>query len=282
MTNFESSIIDVIKKRSSWRSYSPVEIEQDKKAKLVEYIDCAGESPFDLKAHFSMFKAAAPQKGKVKGTYGVIAGAHEFIGGYVEKGERSFEAYGYVLEHIILFATSLDLGTCWLGGTFDRSSFAEKVGLQKGFILPAVTPVGVCLDKRKMTDKIFRLVAGSKNRKSWDELYFKNDFNTPISKEETGQFETPIEMVRIGPSASNKQPCRIIMKDGSFHFFLQRTKNYGKIFGLSEIQRIDMGIAMCHFELTARQLNLDGKWEIKEPDCGTLPELTSYLISWIV
>jgi nitroreductase len=282
MTDFESSIIDVIKKRSSWRSYSPVEIEEDKKAKLLEYIDCVGESPFDHKASFSMFKAAAPQKGKVKGTYGVIAGAHEFIGGSVEKGKSSFETYGYLFEHIILFATSLGLGTCWMGGTFDRSSFAKKVGLEKGFILPAVSPVGVCLDKRNRTDTIIRFMAGSKKRKPWDKLFYKNDFNTPLSESEAGEFKTPVEMVRVGPSASNKQPWRIIMKDGSFHFFLQRTKDYGKMVGISELQRVDMGIAMCHFELTANELGLPGEWEFDEPDCGELPELTSYLISWKV
>jgi len=60
-------------------------------------------------------------------------------------------------------------------------------------------------------------------------------------------------MVRIAPSASNKQPWRIVKIEGAWHFFLERTKGYGdgiifKLLKLADIQRLDMGIAMCHFE----------------------------------
>lgn len=47
------------------------------------------------------------------------------------------------------------------------------------------------------------------------------------------------------------------------------------------MQRLDMGIAMCHFELTARELGLSGKWlnmalGIVKPD-----DLTEYIVSWV-
>jgi hypothetical protein len=41
-----------------------------------------------------------------------------------------------------------------------------------------------------------------------------------------------------------------------------------------------MGIAMCHFELTARALGLNGRWIIKDPLIET-PENTEYTVSWI-
>ena len=69
--------------------------------------------------------------------------------------------------------------------------------------------------------------------------------------------------VRQGPSASNKQPWRILKSADRFHLYLQRTRGYRNVFTrmaqVDDMQRIDMGIAMCHFELTARELGLSGK-----------------------
>jgi hypothetical protein len=41
-----------------------------------------------------------------------------------------------------------------------------------------------------------------------------------------------------------------------------------------------MGIAMCHFELAAQELGLQGSWFIDEPKL-MVPEGTEYTVSWI-
>ena len=48
------------------------------------------------------------------------------------------EDFGYLMERVILYATALGLGTCWLGGTLTKSSFAEKIDLRAGemFVVP--------------------------------------------------------------------------------------------------------------------------------------------------
>jgi hypothetical protein len=46
-----------------------------------------------------------------------------------------------------------------------------------------------------------------------------------------------------------------------------------------KLQNIDMGIAMCHFELTAQEFGLKGKWEIIDPqisDAGL-----NYIFTWV-
>ena len=69
--------------------------------------------------------------------------------------------------------------------------------------------------------------------------------------------------VRLGPSASNKQPWRIIKDENVYHFFLCRTKGYGV--SSYDMQKNDIGIAKCHFELSANELGLKGSWvEIKD------------------
>ncbi|MCD8501479.1 MAG: hypothetical protein LRY71_07120 [Bacillaceae bacterium] len=62
-------------------------------------------------------------------------------------------------------------------------------------------------------DKTLRYVTKADNKKAWEELFFNENFNQSLSKVDAGQLATPIEMVRLGPSASNKQPWRIVLSN---------------------------------------------------------------------
>jgi hypothetical protein len=93
-------------------------------------------------------------------------------------------------------------------------------------------------------------------------------------------------MVRIGPSASNKQPWRIIKDGNRIHFYLQRTPGYResllmRLITVADLQRIDMGIAMNHFEMTSLELGLKGHWEMSQPEIKIPDELTEYTASWV-
>jgi hypothetical protein len=50
---------------------------------------------------------------------------------------------------------------------------------------------------------------------------------------------------------------------------------------LDDLQRVDIGIGMSHFALTAQELGLQGQWKISEPDIKKPRVLTQYIISWI-
>ncbi len=205
--------------------------------------------------------------------------------GAVGPSSKSLEDYGYMLESAILFVTDMKLGTCWLGGSFTRSSFARKISATVEGLVPAVASVGYILKKEQSGVTIRQLVGGH-NRKPWENLFFREKFGVPLSPDDAGPFAGLLEMVRIAPSASNKQPWRIIKDRDSWHFYMQRTRGYGKSFtfrllNIADLQRVDMGIAMCHFEFTARELGLKGRWEIKEPKIEKPNALCEYTISWI-
>jgi hypothetical protein len=111
-------------------------------------------------------------------------------------------------------------------------------------------------------------------------LFFDGDMNKPLSKDLAGEYATPLECVRLGPSASNNQPWRIVYnkQQGIFHLYLKRTWGYDKFNGRVDLQRIDMGIAMCHFELGARETGLSGTWEVANTnlDIGN----AEYIVTW--
>lgn len=49
---------------------------------------------------------------------------------------------------------------------------------------------------------------------------------------------------------------------------------------MADLQRVDMGISLCHFELTVRDVGHEGEWVVAEPDVGRLPQLAEYVVSW--
>lgn len=276
----DGSISDIIKIRTSVRTYKSEPITKETEEKIKNfYTNLKG--PFNAKVRFELISSnEMSQDSNVKlGTYGVIKGTSIFIATAVEKADKNMEELGYELEMLILYCTSLGIGTCWLGGTFKKGEFAKAIDLKEDELLPIVTPVGYASESRSVVDSLFRLVSGSKNRKSWSELFYHGSFDKSLSKEEAGEYSTALEMVRLAPSASNKQPWRIIKDNYGFHFYLHRAKGYGAALGY-DIQKIDMGIAMCHFELTAKESMLKGEWQFDKSLSINSDNNEEYIISW--
>lgn len=261
----------VIRARISRRNYDGRPLSVEDRAALETYIQGETGNPFDLRVRLLIVDPTDMEQ-RV-GTYGMIRGAKTYLCGAVEKAEKALVTYGYVVEKVILRATSMGLGTCWLGGTFSRSAFSEAIGLTDGEWLPAVTPLGYPKEKDGLWNKAVRAVAGAEKRKDWAELFFDETLDTPLTPDKAGLYADPLEMVRLGPSAVNKQPWRIVREGKTFHFFTA-----GKS-GADPDKRhdhIDLGIAMCHFELTAREQGLSGGWALSGRKMAGL----TYIATW--
>ena len=276
------TIIETIKTRKSCRTYSNEPIEPGKISELRQFLASNKDTPFGGKVRFQLIDLNELGISELKNltTYGVIKGARQFIVGTVEKQPMAMEDYGYCMEKNILTATSMGLGTCWMGGTFKRSGFADKISIGENELLPVISPVGYSRDKRSVIDRMFRFVAASDKRKLWHELFYLHDTDNVLDDQNTGGFKTPLECVRLAPSASNKQPWRIIKGKGqdAFHFYLKRTPGYENIVKDIKLQNVDMGIAMCHFELSARELGLNGDWNVNDPQIKS--DGMEYVVSW--
>ncbi|WP_455465255.1 nitroreductase family protein, partial [Candidatus Hodarchaeum mangrovi] len=79
-------------------------------------------------------------RGKL-GTYGFIQGAHTFLIGIMTQMDFDHEHLGYTFENLILYSTYIGLGSCWLGGTFHRASFASIIHLLEDETIPAIAPI---------------------------------------------------------------------------------------------------------------------------------------------
>lgn len=253
-TNWIQSIRD----RISVRTYDDKRIDQELMNKLNAFINEINKD-VEEKMRFQIITNSETntQESIKLGTYGVIKGTNTFIAGIIKQNGHEVEL-GYQLEKFVLYATSLGFGTCWLGGTYNRKDFENHLSLNNNESLVILIAIGYKKDKLSMMDSAVRFVAKSNQRKPWEDLFFNESIENSLKKELLGDYSTVLESVRIAPSASNKQPWRIVKRDKYYDIYLCRTPGYG-IIGY-DIQLNDIGIAKYHFECVALELNLKGKW----------------------
>ena len=269
---------DLINQRTSRRDYRETLPSGELLAEITRLLAQNTTGPLGTGFTFQLIDRDDMERRKIKlGTYGFIQGARFFIAGQCKPGDTAFLDYGFVLEKIILELTALGLGTCWLGGTFDRGEFGRAVGRADGYSIPAVTPVGFPKSTRGIGDQIIRLSAGSRNRLPWKDLFFSLPSHEPVTPAKAGNTAPLFEAVRLAPSASNKQPWRIYQEGSRFHFCLCRTPGYVGKYLPVDLQLLDMGIAMCHWDLVARENNFPVNWIHDQPE--SLASGPEYLIT---
>lgn len=267
-----------IEERRSVRTFDGKGLSQEDLNALSSYAKNL-TNPFNVPVKFQFIEKQTAKGGEKLGTYGVIKGASHYIAVTAPKVDKALEAVGYTFEQLILYATHLGIGTCWLAATFDRKSFGAKLEISDSEMFPAVSPIGYFTEKRSVTEKLFRSKLKADHRKPWNELFFLNDFTTPLDEEHVGEYKEPLEMLRLAPSASNKQPWRILKNELGYHFY--KINNGDESSDESLIQKVDVGIGANHFHLTATQNGLNGKFETVAEQQNMEYQEVKYLFSWI-
>lgn len=284
---YAATVEELVRRRRSCRRFLEEPLAEEARCLLAAFVAESRHGPFGSRTRFALLAASAADSAALKGlgTYGFIHRATGYLVGAVERGGKDLEDYGFAMERAILRATDLGLGTCWLGGTFTKSRFARRIGLARNELMPAVAAVGYAAPDSISRDRA-RRIAGSNFRRPPQELFFDATFGAPLEPADAGAYALALELVRWAPSASNRQPWRIVRTSTGWHFFLARTKSYGKgtllfaVLQLADLQRVDMGIAMCHFELAARETGLDGTWVIDDPAIATPQPGVEYTATW--
>lgn len=265
------NLTESILQRRSIRTYTGEALDGAVVRKIRDYVTGL-KPPFGAKCRIEVVQTAASDELVRLGTYGAIRGAQDFLALVVQNDSPlAQEGAAYIFEQAILYCTSLGLGTCWLAGFFDRGNFKKQLSLRPGEKLRCVSPVGYAADKPHRS--ISTLLNGGKPtpRKPFSETFFLGRFGEPLSEEAAGIYAQPLEMVRRAPSANNKQSWRVIFREEALHFYKTPSMGY---------ESLDMGIALCHFELTCRELGIAGRYEV----LNTAPEArkSTYVISWII
>ena len=100
------------------------------------------------------------------------------------------------------------------------------------------------------------------SRFDFGSLFFEGSFEKPLTREAAGKLADAFEAVRLAPSAVNRQPWRVVLCGNTVHFYEKRERGMA---GAWDIQKIDMGIALCHFELGAIESGLRPALHVEDP-----------------
>ena len=270
-------VADTIQKRHSVRTYENRPLLPRDRDTLLEYMKQL-DNPFAVPVHTYLLDKTLSADGQKLGTYGVIKGASTFLGISIPDIRLAPLAAGYQFETLILLATHMGLGTVWLAATFDRDSFSSAMEIPKDELFLAISPVGYPAAKRSLTETLMRSTMKSSSRKEWKELFYQEDFCTPLSQELVDAYAQPLEMMRLAPSAKNAQPWRVRKEGNAYHFYAYYKPGLSK--GEEAIKQVDVSIALSHFHQTALELGLTGAFQQMPQEDVKLPEKLHYMISW--
>ena len=98
-----------------------------------------------------------------------------------------------------------------------------------------------------------------------EKFCFDGSFDKPLSGIKQQDIADLIEMVRWAPSAVNKQPWRIVREtDSLYHFYEKKDKGYVSD-STGDLQKIDVGIALCHFVMGLEEKGKKAAVEVNDP-----------------
>ena len=176
----------------------------------------------------------------IRKSYGMFSGVRSL---FIMKGPKSDpnlkEKIGYFGQLLILEATVLGLGTCWVGGTFDRSGIRKNPDED----LVCVITVGPVPASETLKEKLIYKAIHRKTKSLGQLCQFQGAAGAEADgKAFPGWLKTGLKAVQKAPSTRNTQKVMFFEKDGLLQAYVPDTYTF---------DRVDLGIAKLHFELAA-------------------------------
>ncbi len=263
------NLAEIVMGRKSVRSFDGNPISDQHRKALEEYIKGIS-NPFGIPVEFVLLDA---------GEHGlsspVLTGEQLYVTGKVEKKPYADVAFGYSFERLVLYAWSLGIGTTWIGGTMKRELFEAAAGVKPGEMMPCVSPLGYPAKKKSVREVMMRKGIGADSRIPAEKLFFREQWGQPLTQAD--EMAEILELVRWAPSAVNKQPWRILLKDGVYHFYEKKDKGYVSE-ATGDLQKIDVGIALCHFLMGLEEQGMQAEVTVRDPGLE-IPNDAEYIVS---
>ena len=280
--NEEIDFLKAIEERKSIRNYLPDKIVDEDIDLIQAYLDDEKNlvAPFGSNIHLKIISNNISSESEKIGTYGMVKNTQNFLVGTCENNLENLFDFGYVVEKLVLYLVSLGIGSCWLGGTFERKKIQKSILLKHNEFIPAILSLGYPAEKLHLKEKIVRNVIRANKRKPKDELFFLNYFENK-NHHFNNEIDKALEYVRLAPSAKNAQPWRLIVEDdfSKVHFYISNSIGETKDFPYDPAL-IDIGIAYSHFDCVMQSLGISGKLLQNDPLLKINTE-TTYIATWI-
>lgn len=151
-----------------------------------------------------------------------------YVAVFTDDSPGAAENAGFLCQQLDLYIQSLGLGTCWLGmGRYD--------------------PQGT--DTPPETDGLRFLIMLAFGRPNGERLRSgPEEFRRKAASDIADCPDPRLEPARLAPSSVNSQPWYFVHNGDTYHAY--RARNFLGRAGLEKMNRVDMGIALCHLYLT--------------------------------
>lgn len=164
--------------------------------------------------------------------YGMFQGVQSYIALIGKASDENLEEkVGYYGELLILEATKLGLGTCFVCASYNKS---HGPTIKEDEVLHGVITVGYVSEKKGFKENAIYKIA-HRSTKALEELYIADEAVPDW-------FINGVKAVQKAPSAMNRQPVLLRFQSGIVTAEVKRRDLY---------QLIDLGIAKAHFEIGA-------------------------------
>ena len=250
-------IAGLVKSRRSVRTFDGRPLSDGDRDRLTGFAETAG-NPFGLSVRFVFLDADKNGLGSP-----VITGEKEYVAGIVKKQPLAEAAFGYSFEKLVLYAVSLGVGTTWIAGTMNRGQFEKASGLENGEMMPCVSPLGYPAEKMSLRELTMRRGVGADRRLDAGKLFFDGQWGNPLAVPD--EFAEAVQAVRLAPSAVNRQPWRVIRSGRDWHFYEKKGPGSYVSEKAGDLQKIDVGIALCHFNSVLECKGMQTEISVADP-----------------
>lgn len=240
-----TQLIDAINIRTSIRSYDPDPIDDDTARQLdmtIDAVNMLADAHIQLVRDQPAVFADANASGHLNNAANYLA----VVG--PKDDDEARERAGFYTERVVLAATLRGLGTCWVGGSWDRSEAARHCRLSAGEELYLGVVIGYPERHFDRMAKSYTELAAMRDAHRESKTY--EQFTAPMGDEARAAapdwFKAGVQAAMKAPSAMNRQPIVFSYNpdDDTAAAMIDPNVESGQALN-------DLGIAKLHFQIGA-------------------------------
>lgn len=231
-------LYETIFKRKSIRKYDMTPLEESELKEIVMQMSNLVPMDKNIKVEFNIVSSE-----NVKNLLPVKAPHYIVISSETKEGYLT--NVGFMFQQMDLFFSANGIGSCWLGMAKPTKEILKSSKLEFVIILAF----------GRSNETLHRKSVSEFKRKSLKEI-------TNIEGD-----EILLEAARLAPSATNSQPWYFTGGRGTVHTFCVKL-NPIKALIYEKMNKIDMGIAICHLWVAAKKMeqNIEFIYDPSEKD----------------
>lgn len=229
--------LKLLQSRHSVRNYLKESLSPQIINRLKAVVTMINTHEYGLKFQL-FFNDDNPFNGFMK-SYGTFLNPMNYLAAVVDTGVSDIlEKAGYYGEKFVVEAVKAGLGTCFVGGTYDKSSVNAQI--RAGEKILFLILFGLPMEKERFAEKMLVRLVHLKKMDTKDFFVPSSDYEYALSK--FPELSEGLAGIACAPSSLNKRPVRVFIgnRDGEECLC-------GKVDDSNKKNLIDLGIAKFNF-----------------------------------